>query len=151
MPRRKSSSTTGTGPDNTQPTELHAHRAPKSSTSSSGYALKPLTAGQLTDMALKTLRLRNFTVWRQNNLSVKGRKFIGMKGMPDIIGYGNGGRAVYCEVKTENDRLSQDQIEFMDGAHKAGCLVYMSVGFRGLSAFQSWADYRMINDASGDP
>jgi hypothetical protein len=73
-----------------------------------------------------------------------------MKGMPDIIGHSQDGRAVYCEVKTENDRLSQEQIEFMDGAHKSGCMVFMSVGFRGLSAFQSWGDYRMINDAGGD-
>jgi hypothetical protein len=73
-----------------------------------------------------------------------------MKGMPDIIGYAPTGRAVYCEVKSEGDRLSQEQIDFMDGAHKAGCLVYMSVGYRGLSAFQSWGDYRMINDAPGD-
>jgi len=90
-------------------------------------------------------------VWRQNNLRVPGRKFIGMKGMPDIIGHSQDGRAVYCEVKTENDRLSQEQIEFMDAAQKAGCQVWVSKGFRGLSAFQSWADYRMINDASGDP
>jgi hypothetical protein len=86
-------------------------------------------------------------VWRQNNLRVPGRKFIGMKGMPDIIGHSQDGRAVYCEVKTEGDRLSQDQIDFMDAAHKAGCQVWISKGFRGLSAFQSWADYTMINDA----
>lgn len=90
-------------------------------------------------------------MWRQNNLRVPGRKFIGMKGMPDIIGYAPDGCAVFCEVKTEGDRLSQDQIAFMDAANKAGCVVYMSIGFRGLSAFQSWGDYRMINDASGDP
>ena len=73
-----------------------------------------------------------------------------MKGMPDIIGYSHDGRAVYCEVKSEGDRLSQDQIEFMDAAQKAGCQVWVSKGFRGLSAFQSWGDYRMINDAGGD-
>ena len=109
-----------------------------------------MTAGQLTEAALKILRLRGCMVWRQNNIRVPGRKFIGMKGMPDIIGHSQDGRAVYCEVKTENDRLSQEQIDFMDGAHRAGCLVYMSVGYRGLSAFQSWADYRMINDAPRD-
>jgi len=86
---------------------------------------KHYTASKLTEYALYELAMMGFTVWRQNNLSVPGRKFIGKRGMSDIIGYDEGGYAVYCEVKTINDKLSQHQIDFMTDATDAGCRVFI--------------------------
>ena len=107
------------------------------------------TAGQLTDAALSVLRMRGFRVWRQNNLAVRGRKFTGMKGMPDIIGYRFDGRAVFCEVKTAGDRLSKDQIDFMDAAHAAGCIVYVIDGKK--NQLRNWGDFRMMHDTGANP
>jgi len=50
-----------------------------------------------------------------------------MLGLPDIIGHcQQTGRAVYCEVKTKGDRLSEDQRYFLRGAAQAGAIVYLS-------------------------
>lgn len=83
---------------------------------------KELTAGQITKAALMILETRGCFVWRSNNLSVPGRKFTGLKGVPDICGFHKRtGVAVYCEVKTINDKFSEHQVNFMDRAKKAGC------------------------------
>jgi hypothetical protein len=85
--------------------------------------MKDLTAGQITTWALAELERRHFFVWRNNNLSVPGRKFIGMKGVPDIVGFvKNSGLAVYCEVKTVNDKFSEYQTNFLNRAKTAGCI-----------------------------
>ena len=82
-------------------------------------------------------------VWRQNNHPTRGRKFIGMKGMPDIIGYNLNGTAIWCEVKTEGDRLSQDQIDFMNRAAANGCKVYLcTVDDGGFPVVNAWEDHR---------
>ena len=50
-----------------------------------------------------------------------------MPGLPDIIGHcRHSGRAVYCEVKTKGDRLSEDQRNFLASAAQAGAIVYLS-------------------------
>lgn len=86
-----------------------------------------LTQGQITDAAIKELSYKGFNVWRQNNLSVKGRKFTGMKGLSDIQGYQRStGKALYCEVKTINDFFSADQKEFLSNAVNAGCIVLVA-------------------------
>ena len=77
--------------------------------------MKDLTAGQITAWALAEMERKNCFVWRNNNLSVPGRKFIGMKGVPDIVGFvKNKGTAAYCEVKTANDKFSEYQINFLN-------------------------------------
>jgi Holliday junction resolvase len=86
--------------------------------------------------------MMGFTVWRQNNLAVRGRKFIGKKGMPDIIGYDNQGCAVWCEVKTINDKLSQHQVDFMADAMNAGCKVFICMQHKELNVkFISWRHF----------
>jgi hypothetical protein len=82
---------------------------------------KSLTAGEITKIALNMLEDRNCEVWRQNNIRVPGRAFIGRKGIPDIIGYHRvTGVFIACEVKTELDRLSDAQVEFLMGVKKSG-------------------------------
>jgi hypothetical protein len=108
-----------------------------------------MTASELTKWAIAMLNLKGNIVWRNNNLAVRGRKFVGRKGVPDIIGYDKEGRSVWCEVKTKNDRLSDDQEDFLNEAHKAGCRCYIVTCDKNPT-LQSWADYKMLRDTKGD-
>jgi hypothetical protein len=85
-----------------------------------------LTASQITKHAIMMLNMWGYYVWRNNNLAVRGRKFIGERGVPDIIGYHKQtGQAVYCEVKKVGDTIKPDQTLFMGKAKAAGamCLI----------------------------
>jgi hypothetical protein len=79
-----------------------------------------LTKDIIRESALKELTWRGYDVWRNNNMAVRGRKFIGRRGVSDIIGIRNDGRWVACEVKTINDRLSEDQKQFLTDIKNAG-------------------------------
>ena len=100
---------------------------------------KHYTASELTKYAIAELTAMGCTVWRANNIAVPGRKFIGMKGMSDIIGYAKDGIATYCEVKTINDKLSKYQIDFMDDALYIGCKVFICMQDKeGVVKFINW-------------
>lgn len=69
-----------------------------------------------------------------------------MRGMPDIIGYGMDGVAVWCEVKSEGDRLSDDQVAFMDRATVNGCQTWIcKVGEHGGAYLTTWEFHRKQN------
>jgi len=71
---------------------------------------EPLTASQITEIALGLLYYRGCTCWRQNQIPVPGRKFIGKEGLSDIIGFNRfTGLMLMCEVKTQKDSLSEKQ------------------------------------------
>jgi hypothetical protein len=79
------------------------------------------TASDLTKMMLDYLNGRGMEVWRNNNLAVKGRSFIGKKGVPDIIGYDKKhGQFVACEIKKLGDRISPEQFTFLTQLGLAG-------------------------------
>lgn len=95
--------------------------------------MKELSKGDITKSALTELKLRGVTCWAQNNLAVPGRKFIGRKGVSDIIGFvRNTGLFVVCEVKTINDDFSDDQKEFLTEVKNAGgiALVATQIGLQ---------------------
>ena len=73
-----------------------------------------MTANELTKEAIQTLNKNGCFVWRNNNLAVRGRTFIGLKGVPDVVGFTNQGIAVYCETKAIGDKLSTYQIAFLN-------------------------------------
>ena len=82
-----------------------------------------LTASELTKMMIDYLTSKGLSVWRNNNLAVKGRSFIGKKGVPDIIGYDRKhGQFVACEIKKLGDRISPDQLIFLTQLGIAGGL-----------------------------
>jgi hypothetical protein len=85
-----------------------------------------LTKAIIRESALKELSWRGHDCWIQNNIAVRGRKFIGRRGVPDIIGITKDARWVVCEVKTLNDRLSDDQILFLNSIKKAGGEAYIA-------------------------
>ena len=79
------------------------------------------SASELTKMMLEYLKDNGNEVWRNNNLAVRGRAFIGRKGVPDIIGYSKKyGHFVCCEIKAIGDRLSSDQMVFLEQIATAG-------------------------------
>jgi len=82
-------------------------------------------------------------VWRQNNIAARGRKFTGLKGVSDIIGHASDGKAVYCEVKSASDRISDEQRAFLEEAHLAGCWAFICFQKADRVRLCAWADYRM--------
>lgn len=104
--------------------------------------MKDLTVSQITSTAIKILESRYCFVWRQNNIAVRGRTFTGMRGMPDIIGYHmNTGVAVYCEVKTKKDKLSEYQITFLNKAKASGCHCLLAVDDDGEVKLKDWTPH----------
>lgn len=93
---------------------------------------KPLDKSHITKIALEILQARKIYAWRQNNVrAVKGRSFVGLKGVPDIIGWHlHTSCFVGCECKTTNDPLSEDQIRLLSALHQAGgiALIACQVG-----------------------
>jgi hypothetical protein len=96
---------------------------------------------KLTQWAIDVLSADGSQVWRNNNLAVKGRKFIGRKGVPDIVGYDKTGIAIYCEVKSGNDKLSEEQITFMTHATSMGCQAWIATDIDGGYKIVSFNEY----------
>lgn len=88
--------------------------------------IKELSKGEIRASAIKELTWRGHAVWINNNLAVRKRKFIGRLGVSDVIGITKDGRWVACEIKTLNDRLSDDQITFLNDVKKAGGEAYIA-------------------------
>lgn len=99
---------------------------------------KQLTKGFIRESAIKELTWRGYDVWIQNNIAVRKRKFIGRLGVSDVIGITKDGRWVACEVKTINDRLSKDQITFLNDVKKAGGLAYIACNNGGRVELREW-------------
>lgn len=89
--------------------------------------VKELTKAHIRASAIKEMEWRGHSIWIQNNLAVKGRKFIGRRGQSDCVGFTKDGRFLAVEIKTLNDRLSSDQIKFLNDVKKAGGLAYLAV------------------------
>lgn len=86
---------------------------------------------KLTKAAIQLLTFRGFTVWRNNNVAVYDRNIGGFRrnstklGVSDIIGYQKKtGRAIYVEIKTGKDKLSDEQRAFLIDALKNGCIAF---------------------------
>jgi hypothetical protein len=86
-----------------------------------------MTTAEITKHALTEMGLRGAEAWRNNNIAVRGRTFIGRKGVPYIIGFVRAtGVFVMCEVKNRGDKLSQDQIELLNMGYSAGCVTVVA-------------------------
>lgn len=82
--------------------------------------MKNLSASQLTKDALMMLKAKGIHCWRQQNSSYGNRRNIATPGIPDILGFDGNGRIVCCEVKTLNDRLSDEQRKFLSKVKERG-------------------------------
>lgn len=99
---------------------------------------KILTKGEITKSALTELKLGGANVWMQNNLAVPGRKFIGRKGVSDIIGFNRVGLFVACEVKTVNDHFSTDQILFLNEVKQSGGIALVATQQGSRVVIKEW-------------
>lgn len=90
-------------------------------------AIKELSKGAIRASAITEMEWKGHSIWIQNNLAVKGRKFIGRRGQSDCVGFTKDGRFLAVEIKTLNDRLSPDQIKFLNDVKKAGGLAYIAL------------------------
>jgi hypothetical protein len=61
---------------------------------------------------LDYLEAMHIFCWRQNQVAVPGRRFVGLPGVPDIIGILPGGRFFGVEVKAERGKQSKAQKDF---------------------------------------
>lgn len=100
--------------------------------------IKELSKAHIRASAIKELTWRGHDVWINNNLAVRGRKFIGRRGVSDIIGKSKDGRWVACEVKTINDRLSDDQTKFLNDIKHSGGLAFLALQQGSQVAVVEW-------------
>lgn len=91
---------------------------------------KPSRSNALTQQILYYLRLKKCKAWRNNNGGIWDptkkifRANSSTPGISDIAGILPGGRALYIEVKVGKDKLSPDQVEFLDDVNKMGGLAF---------------------------
>jgi VRR-NUC domain len=85
------------------------------------------STNRLTKNALRVLDLNGFNVWRQNNGAVYDRKVGAFRknsstpGISDIIGFHKKtGQFIACEIKNGKDRLSNEQVIFLELVKKSG-------------------------------
>lgn len=88
-----------------------------------------MTTAEITKRAIQELKLMGFECWRNNNIPVRGRTFIGKRGLADIIGFSlTNGEAtmLMCEVKNIGDKLTAEQADLLSRAGKAGAFCYVA-------------------------
>jgi hypothetical protein len=103
-----------------------------------GHNPKP-TTNQLTKDIIAFLSLCGFHAWRNNTTGVWDakkkvfRKHHGRLGVSDILGIQKQtGRFIAVEVKTGKDKLSPDQVLFIDDIIKAGGIAIVAHTFDGF-------------------
>ena len=74
----------------------------------------------LQRQAIQLLEAYGMFAWRQNNLRVPGRKFIGKKGVPDVIAVQKNGPSWWIEAKGSQTRQSAEQKAFQEEIEKRG-------------------------------
>lgn len=104
-----------------------------------------MTRSEITKMALKELTLRKCRVRQVHNVPVRRRANHIQKGWPDCQGYTSQGQALLVEIKTENDRMSKEQIDFMNDADKCGCICFVAYEKKGIYYLEIWNDYLIKN------
>jgi hypothetical protein len=101
-----------------------------------------LSKGQIRETAITILERRHCDVWPQNNLAVRGRKFIGRKGIADISGITTMGLRVECEVKAKGDTLRKEQIDFLTMIEKNKGIALLAIeDGRGQVVLVRFIDY----------
>ena len=97
------------------------------------------TESQVLKSCLHYLQVRGIECWRANvgSMTIPGTtRFVrfGKKGMPDIQGYMNDGRALFVECKSATGRLRPEQVAFLERAERAGCVVVVARSIDDLKA-----------------
>lgn len=105
--------------------------------------VRELTASDITQTALTLLKLRRISAWRQPNNVAKRRKGTAKSGVSDILGVEQKtGRICACEVKKIGDRLSDDQIEFLEMVQASGGIALIACQIKNLAELVPFDEYR---------
>lgn len=84
-----------------------------------------LSANKLTSYVIKLLEPHVTTVWRQNNYATRGRKFIGMEGLSDVIMVLKNGLWGAVEIKSGKDTITDAQVQFLMKVHTSGGIAHI--------------------------
>ena len=95
---------------------------------------KKVSESAILKSCLHYLNLRGIEAFRMNTgmamLPGRGGKLqpvrFGKKGLPDICGYLDGGRALFVEVKSATGKLRPEQVVFLERAERCGCKVVVA-------------------------
>ena len=107
--------------------------------------MKNLTASEITKLAIAELNNRGGVYWRNNNIPVRGRINNVKKGVSDILGISRAGVFVACEVKTVNDRLSSEQIDFLTTVKALGGAALLATEENGLFKLKEYTNEKERN------
>lgn len=88
----------------------------------------------LTNAILKYGNAMGYVLWRNNNgavYSARRQRYLKNPnhklGVPDITGYREkDGKAVFIEIKSKRDKLSDYQKDFLAEAEKNGCIAFVA-------------------------
>lgn len=101
-----------------------------------------LTKSHIRKIAIEELTWRGVKIWIQNNVAIKGRKFIGEKGQADLVGYvKTTGLFCGCEIKTKSDRLSDEQHKWLSDLERAGGLALIACEEDGRVTLLNYSTY----------
>ena len=87
---------------------------------------KKVSESAILKACLHYLQIRGIECWRANVGAVKipgSERYVrfGKKGMSDIQGYLDDGRALYVECKSATGKLRPEQVAFLERAERCGC------------------------------
>lgn len=83
--------------------------------------VNPPTSNESTKAIKDYLNSTGWKVWRNNQIHVPGRAFIGLKGVSDLIGLNKkSAMFIAVEVKYKNDSPTDEQTEFINLINNAG-------------------------------
>lgn len=85
-----------------------------------------MNRSEITKHAIAELTLKKARVRQVHNIPIRRRKYHVQPGWSDIQGYSFEGKAILCEVKTENDKLSDEQIDRLNDAYACGCITLIA-------------------------
>lgn len=102
-----------------------------------------LTKGDIRKIAINRLKAKGFDCWINNNLPVRGRAFIGRKGVADILGFKMEESApmLQCEVKAGNDKLSEEQHEMLCALSSYNGYAFLAYEVKGQVLIETYLDY----------
>ena len=101
-----------------------------------------MTRSEITKQAIEELTWRGARVRQVHNIPFRRKANNVVKGWPDIQGYSNSAVAILVEVKSENDKLSKEQIERLNDAEKCGAICMIAYFKKGYHLDQ-WCDYKI--------
>lgn len=85
-----------------------------------------MNEGKVLRRCMEYLEIRRVLHWRSNNGAVRGKRFHGIRGVPDIIGILPGGRFLGVECKSDKGKQSPEQVEFQKKVEKLGGLYVLA-------------------------